>query len=282
MKRILLSLTLMGTAFAGFSQIVYDQEGVLTGNGIVSGQYADSSDAFVASADDFVIPVGGTWMIDRVTVNGFRNDDGTGFTMTNMSVAISADAGGMPGSVIFEGDVTVSVPEPFDEGPQVLGIPTQTMTDGTYWVSVWGDTPGMAGRWNWSGHTAASGNESMLIDPDDLFGAGATGWTPLSGLGVTTLPALSFALGGSATMVSIEEEEQIEMTVFPNPAVDNITITTAQPLLNQATIYDATGQLVISHVNPLNTIDVSDLPAGIYFLEVTTNDGMAQTRFIKK
>ena len=283
MKKILLSLTLVGLTFAGFGQVIYDQEGILAGSGIVSSQFADSADAVIASADDFTIPVGGTWNIDRITVNGFRNDFGTAFTMTNMTVAIMTDAGGMPAaSPIYEGDVTVSVPEPFDEGPQVLAIPTQTLTDGTYWLSVWGDTPGSGGRWNWSVHGAAAGAEAMLIDADDAFGLGATSWTPFSALGLGSTPSLSFILGGTASYVSISEEEQIEMTVFPNPADDVITITTAQQLLNQVTFYDVNGQLVESHVNPLNTINVSHLPAGVYFIEVTTNDGVAQQKIIKK
>ncbi len=57
-----------------------------------------------------------------------------------------------------------------------------TLPAGDYWVSlapaVVGDSAG-AGRWNWTGSFTTEigippANASLLIDSDDLFGAGAT------------------------------------------------------------------------------------------------------------
>jgi len=279
MRKILLSLTLVaGFSFAANSQILYDQEGPLTGaSGVISNQYTDASaDTTIVCADDF-----GTWTIDRITVNGFRNDAGGGFTMVNMTVELLADAAGAPAtSAISTEDIVVSVAEPFTEGPVVLDITDAIMTEGTYWVSTWGDAPA-ASRWNWSTVVGAFGNEAHLIDADDWFGLGATAWSPFTSLGLTSTD-LSFSIGGTGTMVSIPEEEQITLEIYPNPALDVITITTAVGGASQATIYDANGSLIISHVNPLNTIDVSELAAGVYILEVTTPDGMAQQKFIKQ
>ena len=60
-----------------------------------------------------------------------------------------------------------------------------TLPAGNYWISfaprVIGSSAG-AGRWNWRGVDNSPAHESTLIDYDNLFGAGATDWTPLSGI----------------------------------------------------------------------------------------------------
>lgn len=283
MKRILLSLTAIAAVFAANSQTLYNQIGS-DGSGIISNQYTDASaDTMIVCADDFTIPVGGTWNVTGVSVSGFRNDpSATGVAMTSIEVMILQDASGMPGSTIVSETFSVNIPAPSSDTTLNLDFATPAnMTEGTYWISVKGFAPANS-RWNWSTLSGTYGASAMLIDPDDWFGAGATTWTNFASLGLSA-SALSFSINGTGTMVGVEENEVVEISVYPNPAINNITIATPNnDVIENVVIYDAMGKIVYSEVTPSNTIDIADLASGTYLVEVTTANGTAQERIIKK
>lgn len=71
-------------------------------------------------------------------------------------------------------------------------------------------------------------------------------------------------------------------TVYPNPALDIIHIQGVTSQIKNTLIYSVTGQLILPA--PLNseTINISNLPSGIYFLEIITSEGDKQIqKFIK-
>ncbi|MEI6683292.1 MAG: T9SS type A sorting domain-containing protein [Bacteroidota bacterium] len=75
--------------------------------------------------------------------------------------------------------------------------------------------------------------------------------------------------------------------VFPNPATERIFIESAKPGANpiqSAAIFGITGQEVLhQQVNgPRTVMDVSTLPAGVYFLRLTGKDGVFTEKFIRK
>ena len=74
---------------------------------------------------------------------------------------------------------------------------------------------------------------------------------------------------------SIQEESTLKSCpVYPNPADDVFRIDGIVP--DETLIYNALGQLVKS-VNATNEVSVSDLPAGVYLLRITDNDGTTFT-----
>lgn len=73
------------------------------------------------------------------------------------------------------------------------------------------------------------------------------------------------------------EETQNEVSVYPNPATDQMTIVTEQPILSW-TISNMSGHQVMSQKYPSNQIDVSPLSPGIYLLNVVTKSGMTSER----
>ncbi len=82
--------------------------------------------------------------------------------------------------------------------------------------------------------------------------------------------------------LSTETFDLAQITFYPNPAIDkltilNITITGYQ-------IYDAKGSLLANNTRLSgNQIDVASLKPGIYFLKVTSDKNQTQTvRFVKK
>jgi len=76
--------------------------------------------------------------------------------------------------------------------------------------------------------------------------------------------------------------QQNNLHVYPNPAVDIMYLSIEQPLQN-ISIYSSVGQLVKSINNPDRKFNVSDLPSGIYMLNVTDKAGVIyKSKFIKK
>ncbi len=89
----------------------------------------------------------------------------------------------------------------------------------------------------------------------------------------------------SITTIGIEDYLSIAntVTIYPSPATNVLTIEADNLNVNMITIVSATGQTVKTCSTSTNTIDVSDLASGIYFLQIQTNDkGMVSKRFVKR
>jgi len=79
--------------------------------------------------------------------------------------------------------------------------------------------------------------------------------------------------------VGVNELEQNNFTIFPNPTNSNLTITTAETI-QSINVYSASGILVQQESK--STFSVENLPAGIYFLEIETENGIGTIRFAKE
>jgi len=73
--------------------------------------------------------------------------------------------------------------------------------------------------------------------------------------------------------VGIEESEETNLGVYPNPAYDFLTI---KGFVSEASIYNITGKLILKVTTPVE--DISNLSKGVYILE---NQGV-KTQFIKE
>jgi hypothetical protein len=72
-------------------------------------------------------------------------------------------------------------------------------------------------------------------------------------------------------------------TVYPNPATDIINISNLNGLeITKSTITDINGRIVKEINSSVNAINISDLTAGLYFLNVTTTTGNGTTKIVKK
>ena len=77
--------------------------------------------------------------------------------------------------------------------------------------------------------------------------------------------------------VSIVESNSVqELRLYPNPAGHQFTLDNGQELMKEVYLYDVMGRKV-QHlpVNaPSTTVDVSDLPNGIYVVKINTASGV--------
>lgn len=74
-------------------------------------------------------------------------------------------------------------------------------------------------------------------------------------------------------------EEIIE--VYPNPVSNQLNIDATQFSLREVRIINNTGALIKEITTDLNQIDVSDLPSGIYFINLVGEEGSVNKRFVK-
>ncbi|WP_396144261.1 T9SS type A sorting domain-containing protein [Flavobacterium sp.] len=74
-----------------------------------------------------------------------------------------------------------------------------------------------------------------------------------------------------------------EFVLYPNPAKNLLHIEVKNEIeMSSISIYNMLGQVVLTTTNPSNTIEVSNLKTGNYFIKVTTDKGTATSKFIKE
>lgn len=91
--------------------------------------------------------------------------------------------------------------------------------------------------------------------------------------------------GVEDTTTSIRNIHTSNIAVYPNPAMSQLNITVDNETIQSISIYDAMGRIVRSYQVPNKanqTIHIATLVTGHYLLQVRTNKGIANTKFIKE
>ncbi|MCH2193127.1 T9SS type A sorting domain-containing protein [Kordia sp.] len=281
-----------GISFSVFSQppiIFYEQGMNSTSPGITSQVFTDLGGP-VFAADDFVVPVGEQWDIDRIESLGSKNSN----PLSDVQLIIwSHDpVSSLPNTEIY--DVVITPTSGPNDPNIILDIDPNNplvLSEGTYWITI---APilafsGNAGRWYWTRFgSPVVGEEFQIIDPNDVFGAGYTNWIRGS-IFNANLVNLSFRLGscnGGCTL-SVKDQTQInEIKIFPNPAEDIIFINNLNEIdLSSIKIYDSIGRLIksIDILNFESQIKIDDLVPGFYIISLTSKDNRKfSKRFFKK
>lgn len=83
------------------------------------------------------------------------------------------------------------------------------------------------------------------------------------------------------SVLATEDSNYIAFILFPNPTEKTFSIDTASPIDN-ISIYGIAGNLLFSGENPVKTVDISTLQAGIYFVEVLSGNNRSVQKLIKK
>ena len=85
---------------------------------------------------------------------------------------------------------------------------------------------------------------------------------------------------------STDEAFRTKLSVYPNPTADRVTLAAATPaLIEQVTVQDAAGKILfqqLANYRERMELDLSALPAGLYFVEVHSNNGVFVERLIKQ
>ena len=86
---------------------------------------------------------------------------------------------------------------------------------------------------------------------------------------------------GSA--LSVIDEALSDVSIYPNPVDDELTIKTSADIFDKiATVFDINGKRLSSTKLKTNTLDVSNLASGVYFLRLESDGKIIKRKFIKK
>ncbi len=72
------------------------------------------------------------------------------------------------------------------------------------------------------------------------------------------------------------------IAIYPNPVSDKLYISSENIAIESISIYSLTGKKVADETNKTNSIDVSTLSKGMYFIEISSASGKSIKKFIKK
>ena len=72
------------------------------------------------------------------------------------------------------------------------------------------------------------------------------------------------------------------IAIYPNPVSDQLNIYSENVVIETVAIYSMNGKKVVEELTETNSIDVSTLSKGIYFIEVSSEYGKTVKKFIKK
>lgn len=300
MKKItLLASALLMTA-ATFGQNVLVDRIADNTTGLISTKGDDGTGVYCADYFSLTSDVA----LGDLTVYGLNSNFGliepftTGFNVYIYEIS-GAIPGGNPevaGSGVLElGDIDPSLYTLTEDGAgssefkinitDANGGNQVVLPAGVYWVSVFPSVdggPADDGRWNWFGSLSSFPNEEpVLIDPSDLFGAGAQNWTNISGLIGESFPSFAWNLTDEPA-ASIGDNLAEMIAVYPNPTTDvlNLNIPSNIEVTNVA-MYDVLGKNV-GAVYSNGTINTSSFAQGVYTLKVETTSGTLTQKVVKQ
>lgn len=281
----------------GGEDIVFDQP-VGGSTGVIS---TSNNSELVLCADDFVLTE--STKIEATTIYGFNNSQTLPVNLIGVKFYIYANSGGAPagdptnpGSEllfldILDGDPGFSYTDQGGGGYDLtVDVSVANGADfilpaGTYWLAVAPilnipDITAAAERYNWYMSDFSGSGNAMLIDPGDLFGAGATTWASVLSL-VGTVDSFAMTVEGSAA-TSVGDHMLAAVSIFPNPATDVINIVVPSGLeISNVSVFDVLGKNTgVSLVN--GKVNISGLQKGIYIVNVETNYGTLTQKLVKR
>jgi hypothetical protein len=297
------TISLIATSGEGFTVsiselAIYEQIAGATSS--IPSQFFVDFNGLAQSADDFTIPNGDSWTLQRIVAFGGANNSPQ---LTNATVVVYSDNEGVPGEEIYNSGEIVPLSEPTDTNLNLMLPEEVNLESGKYWLSVYVNLPFNpdATQWFWSSQNGGIDQESHFKDNLDLFGIGATDWTPIStafgrdpldqvfqiyGI-VDNDDASSPAVAESLTTIELKENT----SVYPNPSRNmfsfnfkNVAAKSNENISIQ--IFNNTGNLVYSksNVNTNSNLswNASDMPSGLYMVKISGNNTNKVVKIIKR
>ena len=84
-------------------------------------------------------------------------------------------------------------------------------------------------------------------------------------------------------IVGIENIENVAVIIYPNPTAGKLKVESGELRVENFIIYDVLGKIQkIENWKKENTIDISHLPAGIYFVKISTETGEVMRKVVKE
>lgn len=137
---------------------------------------------------------------------------------------------------------------------------------------------GAINSWLWS---FDDGNSSSVQNPSHQYTAAGNYQVCLTTFSVFGCID-NFCKNISFSSVGIDENgDKNSLMIFPNPTNNNLTIVNAGFDVKELTIVDVLGKTVKTSITDKNSINVAELPNGVYFIKISSNEYSKTQRFVK-
>lgn len=266
---------------------------------VASTANVDGSGVFVA--EDFELSQ--TTEVKNFDFVGYNDADNLADTFAGAVLYIYEDNNGKPagipgksGTPVFSLDLQPDDPRLYGEQivEQFYGFIVDTsgfvaQANKRYWVifapkvnfatTMFADEE----MWNWLFSPDVNYSDSMIVDPDNNWGANFTTWYSLNDtfgamLG-EDLRAMYISLYDENFLSAASVNLAKEISLYPNPATTDFTVKVKD--FAKSEILDMNGRLVKTSTS--ETTSISELPKGIYTVKVTVKNGKAAIKkLIKK
>ncbi|MCL2511837.1 MAG: Ig-like domain-containing protein, partial [Bacteroidales bacterium] len=102
--------------------------------------------------------------------------------------------------------------------------------------------------------------------------------------GVVGICIVTVGTGKSTPAIATEEPNLEDIMVYPNPTSGEITIENGELKIENVEIFDIMGKKITFNfqLSTFNSIDLSHLPTGVYFLRIQTESGIVVRRVVKQ
>ncbi|MBL4577205.1 MAG: T9SS type A sorting domain-containing protein [Flavobacteriales bacterium] len=219
----------------------------------------------------FTTPIGNTSSYTSFTTNIIYTSTDTADTV--IITLISGSYTQPPGSVLYIDDLTFSGP--------TLSTPTSNFSAsdaGGGQVSFSDQTSNSPTSWSW---TFGDGNSSTLQNPSNLYATVNTTYqvclTTTNCAGSHTFCDSVFVMDTTTVpILGIESDNPIQFTIYPNPAIEILSVTSSRMDLTTLQIKDLQGRLVVNTQisGPTTHIDLHKFANGIYAYNLLDKSGV--------
>lgn len=281
MKKLLLSVAFICAAITGVNaQIVLSQTG---GTAATDGTIAcGNNQAPTTSENSFYRSY--TISGGMTTIHSVKVGIGTAIGSVPITVNLYKSTGAFPGSYpnglskVASGTITLTTNNNPSTVEVDLTTPLAVAAGDIIVAEVHNVATTTAGNAYYPGVVTTSETA-----PAYIMAAGCSITTP------TTFAAVSPTANGKMVIDLIEKDPASSaefftenFNMYPNPVTDVLNIESKNGLnANEIKITDMTGKVVKVQKNA-TSINVSNLSAGTYLIDITTNEGKATSKFIKK
>ncbi|WP_299677241.1 T9SS type A sorting domain-containing protein [uncultured Tenacibaculum sp.] len=277
---------------------IYEQNNEVVSS-IPSQNFVDFN-GVVQAADDFTIPEGNSWVINRILAFGGNNGVPN---FSSVDVIIYNDNDGVPGDEVYNTSDLTPISELNDPNLNLLLPEALTLESGNYWISIYVNLPFLptGNQWFWSSEDNRVGQVTLLRDPANLFGRGALDWTPSTvALGRAPIDQ-TFQIFGDIISLNNESEDvqqeaslasidgQLKTLAWPNPS-DGVFYFNLQTITSDdqisISVFDISGKVVHQkqNVSPKSNYvwDASNVSSGIYLINIKGEKTAKRFKIIKK
>ncbi len=100
-------------------------------------------------------------------------------------------------------------------------------------------------------------------------------WEQTAGVGI---------LAGSAVLSSNDFDVENKFKIFPNPTQNKVTVQLNNVGNASLEVFDVNGKVLLSQnlINASNTININELPLGLYFFKISSDEGVTTQKVVKQ